>query len=178
MRRNRAIIIAVLLTLIDQLVKLFIKLFHINTEFNIIGDYIRFRPHLNTDYSWINSLGNFGIGLGIHIALVLIIIGVSVVIYGFITTRCKDDKLIEFSFGCLFGGAISSLIDKIFWDGSLDFISLEQLFIFDLKDVYISTFQFLIIYMLLVNYRGFADLKEKQIINEFRDYITSVIIRT
>ena len=35
-------------------------------------------------------------------------------------------------------GSICSLIDKLFWGGSLDFIQIPLFFTFDLKDCYLS----------------------------------------
>lgn len=35
-------------------------------------------------------------------------------------------------------GAICSLIDKVFYGGSLDFIGISNLFIADIKDLYIN----------------------------------------
>ena len=45
-------------------------------------------------------------------------------------------KVIAFIF--LFTGALCSLIDKIFYGGSLDFIGICNLFIADIKDIYIN----------------------------------------
>ena len=35
-------------------------------------------------------------------------------------------------------GALCSLIDKVFYGGSLDFIGISNLFIADIKDIYIN----------------------------------------
>ena len=42
------------------------------------------------------------------------------------------------SFLFILSGALCSLIDKIFYGGSLDFIGISNLFIADIKDLYIS----------------------------------------
>ena len=42
------------------------------------------------------------------------------------------------SFLFILSGAICSLIDKIFYGGSLDFIGISNLFIADIKDLYIN----------------------------------------
>ena len=49
-----------------------------------------------------------------------------------------DDANILFTVLFITGlaGSICSLVDKIFWGGSLDYIQLYNLFIFDLKDCY------------------------------------------
>ena len=38
----------------------------------------------------------------------------------------------------IFAGALCSLIDKVFYGGSLDFIGISDLFIADIKDIYIN----------------------------------------
>ena len=38
----------------------------------------------------------------------------------------------------IFSGALCSLIDKLFYGGSLDFIGISDLFIADFKDIYIN----------------------------------------
>ena len=38
----------------------------------------------------------------------------------------------------VFCGALCSLIDKVFYGGSLDFIGISNLFIADIKDIYIN----------------------------------------
>jgi signal peptidase II len=45
---------------------------------------------------------------------------------------------IEYSFTFILAGAVCSVIDKIFWGGSLDFIGLFSWFIFDTKDLFIT----------------------------------------
>ena len=42
------------------------------------------------------------------------------------------------SFLFILSGALCSLIDKIFYGGSLDFIGISNLFIADIKDMYIN----------------------------------------
>ena len=39
---------------------------------------------------------------------------------------------------CGISGCLCSLIDKLFWGGSLDFLQIPTLFIFDLKDCYLT----------------------------------------
>ena len=38
----------------------------------------------------------------------------------------------------MFSGGLCSLIDKVFYGGSLDFIGIGDLFIADIKDIYIN----------------------------------------
>lgn len=64
-----------------------------------------------------------------------------------------------------------SLIDKVAWGGSLDYILLKGFFIFDLKDLYISTFEVMILVGLIINYKAFGSVNEKLIYKEFKAYI-------
>ncbi len=56
-------------------------------------------------------------------------------------------------------GTICSLIDKIFWGGSLDFLSIPGFFIFDLKDCYLTVGEILFVSIGL-KYNRQIDVKE------------------
>ena len=105
-----------------------------NENFYIFNDVIKFVPSLNTSYSWFNSLFNLGIGLLSHIAVNIIILFISILLFDFIRQKQKGNKIINLLSILLFSGAVCSLIDRIFWGGSLDYIYLKGLFTFDLKD--------------------------------------------
>lgn len=164
-------LLILLLILIDQYIKIYISNNLMNKNFYSIGDMIGFKPHINTDYSWFNSFSNLGIGLLPHIILNIIILLISIVILDFINQRHKGDKTINWLFIFLFAGTICSLIDRIFWGGSLDYIYLKKLFTFDLKDAYISIFQIILILCWIFNYKGFRKLNEKLLYNELKIYI-------
>ena len=84
-------------------------------------------------------------------------------------------RLTEFIFIFVLSGIICSLIDKIFWDGSLDYIQLRGLFTFDLKDVYLTVFEVAVLAMLILNYRNIRSLDEKQFIRDFIRYTKSLL---
>lgn len=174
MSKHKMMSTAGILILVDQFIKIVINTFLIEKQFSIIGSFVRFRPHLNTDYSWINSIANLGMGLTLHVIIVLLILVIALVIYGYIKSKHNYDKFVDLTFSILFAGVFCSLIDKIFWGGSLDYISLKGLFIFDLKDVYITIFQCIIVYMLVVNYKGLRDSEEKHIFRELKEYVKSI----
>ena len=79
--------------------------------------------------------------------------------------------LIEITFAFLFSAGICSLIDKVFWDGSLDYIFLNGFFTFDLKDVYASIFAGLVVIMLLINHQGLRTANDNDVIKDFIKYI-------
>ena len=99
-----------------------------------------FEPMFNKQYSWFNSLFQLGIGRGVHIVFSLIVTALIYLFYSYLSNRAEVTKLVNVMFVFLFSGAVCSLIDKIFWDGSLDYISVKGLFTFDLKDVYLKYF--------------------------------------
>jgi UDP-glucose 4-epimerase len=70
-------------------------------------------------------------------------------------------------FAFIFSGAVCSLIDKIFWDGSLDYISLTGLFTFDLKDLYIDTFIGIMVLSVLLKNKDLKQLENKNVLKDF-----------
>ena len=127
-------LLVLLLILFDQCIKIYIRNNLMNENFYIFNDVIKFVPSLNTSYSWFNSLFNLGIGLLSHIAVNIIILFISILLFDFIRQKQKGNKIINLLSILLFSGAVCSLIDRIFWGGSLDYIYLKGLFTFDLKD--------------------------------------------
>lgn len=171
MSKRKFIGLICLLILIDQGIKLYISHYLINKNFSIIGDYVQFKPHLNTDYSWINSLFELGIGQIAHIVVVILIILLMYIAYKFIKTKYNANQLVDLLFIFVFSGAICSLIDKVFWGGSLDYILFKGLFIFDLKDVYNTIFQVIVISMVIFNYKGIKDVSDKQLYQDFKQFL-------
>lgn len=70
----------------------------------------------------------------------------------------------------IFSGAMCSLIDKIFWNGSLDYILVNGFFTFDLKDVYINIFIGLLILSLLLKNKVLNQIDDN-IVKDFTKYI-------
>ena len=60
--------------------------------------------------------------------------------YQYLNKQFGTNKIINSMYAFIFSGAMCSLIDKIFWNGSLDYILVNAFFTFDLKDVYINIF--------------------------------------
>lgn len=166
----RTLLMVSLLVCMDQFIKIIISNNFMNKKFYFIDKIIGFEPIINTKYSYINSLGNLGIGLTAHIITVLTALLISIIIYIFIYETYNMNPFKECIFIFLFSGSFCSLIDKIIWGGSLDYILVEGFFTFDLKDVYISIFQILIIACVIFNYRGLRKFDEKKFFRELKDY--------
>lgn len=160
-----------ILVLIDQSIKIYIYNNLMNKEFYIFGSIIGFSPIINTKYSYFNSFGNMEIGLITHIVLNIVMLFLILIIFDFIKERYSNNKIIYCLFVLACAAAICSLIDKVFWGGSLDFISFKNFFIFDLKDVYISIFQIVAMLCIILNYKKLKAINEKTIYNEFKSYI-------
>lgn len=174
MRRINVIFIS-FLVLLDQSIKLLIKQYLYTTNFNIIGEIVQFKPKLHEKYSWINSLFDVGIGSTAHILLVLIITILLCIGYRFLRSMYQLHKLVYVSLLTAISASICSFIDKVFWGGSLDYILLKDLFIFDLKDIYITLFQILCICFLVINYRECKSISNKKIYSDFKQYIKSEV---
>ena len=52
---------------------------------------------------------------------------------------------------CGISGCLCSLIDKVFWGGSLDFLQIPTLFIFDLKDCYLTVAEVIFVVIGILN---------------------------
>ena len=73
----------------------------------------------------------------------------------------------------IFAGALCSLIDKIFYGGSLDFIGISNLFIADIKDIYINLgILFFIVTIFDSGYlKSDNDTSMKEDFNEFKKFL-------
>lgn len=140
-RTLRSFIIPVMsLVLADQIIKLIISFSFMEYDFNIIGNFIRFKPVLNINLSW---GGNYITVLSNPLFAILInILALFIMITGYLLYKQKRfETSIPVKILMVLGlsGCMCSLIDKLFWGGSLDFIQIPSLFTFDLKDCYLST---------------------------------------
>lgn len=166
MTKRRSFIYVSMLFIMDQVIKLYIYLNHMEKDIDIIKGFLMFRPKFNRDFSWINSLFQFGIGLTAHIIISAIVLLGLIFTYDFIKTKKHINNTLNLAFVFIISGAICSLIDKLIWGGSLDYIYLVGFFIFDLKDVYISVFEVLLILSIVRSFNRFKKLDEKRILRE------------
>ena len=132
------IITFMILMLLDQGIKLIIKINFFHNYFDIIPNFLSFNPIINTQGSWLNARFNFNISF----PLLIIINGISLMlfieIYRYIKFKTGKSFWIDMCFVFIFAGALCSFIDKVFYGGSLDFIGISDLFIADFKDIYIN----------------------------------------
>ena len=169
--KNFIWILTFFLISIEQGIKLIINYKYLDINFPILEPLLYFEPKFNRDYSWFNSMLNLGVGKGIHILIVFMLISLTFLVYKFINKKIETTNLIDTTFAFLFSGAICSLIDKVFWNGSLDYILFYDLFIFDLKDVYVNVFIGLVILMIIIDYKGLRSADDKDSIKDFINFI-------
>lgn len=128
----------ILFFLLDQGIKIIIKSFFFNKHIEIIPNMLSFHPIINTDGSWLNArfgtAVSFPLLIGINIAAIFLFIE----IYRYYIFKGNNDYWADMCFIFVTCGALCSLIDKIFYGGSLDFIGISTLFIADIKDLYIN----------------------------------------
>jgi signal peptidase II len=107
----------------------------------------------------------------VHVVAVAIMSIFIFLFYMFLTNKFGSIKIVNIMFVFIFSGAMCSLIDKVFWDGSLDYILLNGFFTFDLKDLYIDIFIGLFVLLLIFKNKELREIDEKSMFKDFCNYI-------
>lgn len=128
------------LTLIafDQIIKIIIKFFFFDSKFYIIPKTLSFNPIINTKGSWLNVRFNTGLSFSFLIFINFLALFIFIELYRYSIHKKNRDFWADCCFMFIFSGSFCSLIDKIFYGGSLDFIGIGNLFIADFKDIFIN----------------------------------------
>lgn len=127
-----------ILILVDQGIKLVIKFFFFNERFEILPNILSFHPIINTDGSWLNARFGTSVSFPLLIFSNIIFLFLIVELFRYFVSTGTKTFWSDMAFVFLFCGALGSLIDKVFYGGSLDFIGISNLFIADIKDIYIN----------------------------------------
>ena len=159
------------LIVIEQAIKIVINANFLDKRFPILPPFLYFEPMFNRHYSWFNSMLQLGIGKWLHIAVVAIMSILIFLFYQYINKEFGIHTITNAMFAFIFSGAMCSLVDKVVWDGSLDYILVRGLFIFDLKDVYINVFIGLLILSMLLKNKVLKQMEDKNILNGFISYL-------
>ena len=156
--------IFLVLMLIDQGAKIIIKVFFFNDYLEIIKGFLSFDPIINTDGSWLNA--RFGLGVGFTTLIILNIFAVILFIevYRYYISKGNKDFWSDMSFLFITAGALCSLIDKVFYGGSLDFIGISDLFIADIKDIYINLG--ILFFIMLIYIKGYFKEEENSTLKD------------
>ncbi|MDQ0151318.1 signal peptidase II [Eubacterium multiforme] len=127
-----------ILMLLDQGIKIIIKLFFFNSYVNIIDGFLSFNPLINTNGSWLNARFGTSVSFSVLIILNIVALILFVELYRYYKSKGNKDIFADLSLIFISSGALCSLIDKVFYGGSLDFIGISTLFVADFKDIYIN----------------------------------------
>ncbi len=165
--KNRNIIIGIILLIsLDLIIKFVIQAYYFDKHLNIWGEIISFAPKLNKNISWIASRFDIDIGYLPHLFFRCIILIISINIAKNIL---KKHKLrLPLCLGLILGlaGIFSSVIDQLIFSTSLDYIRINGLFTFDLKDVYITIGE-VIAFIMLFKYLLIKENRNK--LNSMKD---------
>lgn len=148
MKKN--ILLIVLLIMIDQGIKLIIYKYFLDTRFDILSPVLEFYPKFNANYSYvIKDLLHMELSGVLYVLFILVIQILAIHLY-VKKRKCTESFLLDFVFILFEAGYLSALFSYIFWGkGCLDFIYLKGLFIFDLKDIYLTVFGFSLYFYLV-----------------------------
>lgn len=128
----------VIVMLFDQGLKFIIKLYYFNESFYVIPNFLSFNPIINSQGSWLNARFGAGVSFPCLIFLNIIALFLFIEAYRYYLYNKHKDFWADMCFVFIVAGCLCSLIDKVFYGGSLDFIGISDLFIADLKDIYIN----------------------------------------
>jgi hypothetical protein len=131
-----------LLVFIDQIVKIVINEYFLESRFVIIPPLFEFRPVFNNKGPYLLShLLNLNINLNILLAVYFVILCTIIILYNKVRKAKNNTVLLDVTLIFLVATQICFFISFIFWEkGCLDFIYLKPLFVFDIKDLYANCF--------------------------------------
>lgn len=124
---------------IDQGIKYMIRNYiPLKQHIKLLSNWLYLYPIVNTKGSWAAS--RFGLDIGINMYIIFNIIFIPIIIYAykFYSYNYRENLFLNVSFILIFSGAVCSLVDKMFFGGSLDYLLFNDIFVADLKDFYIT----------------------------------------
>lgn len=157
-----------ILMIVDQGIKIVIKLFLFNSYFDIFNGFLSFNPIINTDGSWLNARFGTSVSFPILITLNIIALIIFIELYRYYKSKGYKNIFSDLAMIFIVAGASCSLIDKIFYGGSLDFIGISNLFIADFKDMYINI-GILFLIILLYNNGFFSSGEDTTLKEDFKN---------
>lgn len=152
-------ILFMIFLLIDQGIKILIKFFFFNTHKTIINNMLYFTPIINTDGSWLNARFGTSVSFPLLITVNILALFLFLEVYRYYHFKGNKDFWSDMCFIFVLSGALCSLIDKVFYGGSLDFIGISNLFIADIKDIYINLG--ILFFVLTLFNNGYLSSKEE-----------------
>lgn len=149
------------LVVIEQIIKLIISGYYRDIHFDIIPSLLEFKPTLNNKSFYWLGLMNIDVGRWARLTTGIICLGMLCLFYLYMRRILKKEKWMDVGFIFGFAGILCSSCDNIFFGGSWDYIYLKPLFVFDLKDVYLNCFVFLLLIGCVKNQKILASAKAK-----------------
>lgn len=135
--KKKDIAIIGLLISIEQFIKIIVNTFFFENQIMFLDGMFGFKPYLNTtQLSFFNNELGMNVGLSVLIFLNIILLPIIPLSIYLLFKKEKVHKVIYLAHDFVFAAMICSLIDKVFWGGSLDYIYLFNRWIVDLKDIY------------------------------------------
>ena len=159
-----------ILVIIDQIVKIIVNSYFLESRFDIIPSLFEFRPTFNTKHSYVNVLLSqyFDINIGLlpHIFLFLLIVIGSFIFYGYFrNSNLRYKRLLDFEFVFLLASIICAFSGNLVWEkGTINYIYLKPLFIFYLKDLYNNCFVVLFYIFTFKNKTEFRKMKLNDVV--------------
>ena len=177
MKAQTIILLIFILIIADQVIKIIINSFFLESQFDIIPSLFEFKPSFNDKHSYVNSLihreFNINIGFWPHIILFLLIEVAFLILYSYFRNNILErKKLLDVSFIFQTSGIICAFIGSLIWkNGTLDYIYLKPLFIFDLKDLYLNCFSIMFLIYFHKNKILIKRMKMKEVVSWFNGAI-------
>lgn len=130
----------VLLVFMDQVIKIVINTYYLESHFEIIPSLVEFMPVFNDKHSYVNNLLNkylnIDVGLWAHLAVFLFMETAVLFFYFLLRSKSVQTKLLDIALVFQVASLLCALSGNLIWEnGTLDYIYLKPLFVFDLKDV-------------------------------------------
>ena len=130
----RAVSTAVILSVIDQLIKIIIYKFDFHAK--LVGSLLRIEPTENLNQT---AMFNF-LNLELDNTFIIIFKAVLILALFFIFIKLKNiGTCIWYAFVLLFSASIANLADSVAWGYTLDYVLFSRLTCYDLKDFYVDT---------------------------------------
>lgn len=164
----RLILIVVPLVILDQGSKLYFKQF-MGKEYELIEGVLSIKPVLHTNLYYA-SLLNMNLSRTTILIIGIAAMYFTIAVYRYLRNSINDSKLLIFSFGFGFAGVISSFFDTLIRGGALDFINLENFFIFDVKDIYLKLYVIILISFCLINWKALNNTNKTDFIQYLRPF--------
>jgi hypothetical protein len=142
MSLKKVILWIALLVFIDQIIKIVINNYFLDTGFVIIPPVFEFRPVFNAKGPYFTAhLLKLNIDLNIVCVFYAVVLCLIIILHNKIRKAKNNTVFLDFMFILAIAAHVCALAGFMFWKkGCLDYIYLKPLFVFDLKDLYIDCF--------------------------------------